>query len=131
MYVMEDGAVNLIAGWTGFLGGILAGAAAGLHFYKETWLGGYGSFRRRMIRLAHISFFGIGLINILFTLSLPMLHPGALAAVIASVSFIIAMVSMPLCCYLAAWKMPLRHLFPIPVVSLGTGVTSLLFGSVL
>jgi hypothetical protein len=27
-------------------------------------------------------------------------------------------VLMPLVCYLAAWKKPLRHLFPLPVLSL-------------
>jgi hypothetical protein len=29
---------------------------------------------------------------------------------------------MPLCCFLAAWKQPLRHLFPIPVISVSAGI---------
>ena len=33
-------------------------------------MGGYASLRRRMTRLGHISFFGLGIINVLFALSL-------------------------------------------------------------
>ena len=55
-----------MSGWSGFLGGVLSGAVMGLLFHREDWLGGYGSRERRMVRLGHISFFGIGLINLFF-----------------------------------------------------------------
>jgi hypothetical protein len=35
---------------------------------------------------------------------------------------------MPLVCYLAAWKKPLRHLFPVPVLSLLGAVAALIGG---
>ena len=38
---------------------------------------------------------------------------------IASLGFLIAVVAMPLCCFLTAWKKSLRHLFPIPVLDGG------------
>jgi len=51
--------INLQAGWVGILLGCLAGEVPGLFFQKNDWQGGYASWRRRMIRLAHIAFFGI------------------------------------------------------------------------
>ena len=54
---MKD--INLLAAWVGCLCGILAGIIPGLMFRRETWMGGYASWPRRLTRLGHISFFGI------------------------------------------------------------------------
>jgi hypothetical protein len=51
--------LNLVAGWTGFIGGAVSGALIGLFFHKENWLGGYSSFPRRLVRLGHIAFFSL------------------------------------------------------------------------
>ncbi len=67
---------SLRAGWLGMLGGVLSGAVIGLFFLKPDWMGGYGSQPRRLVRLGHISFFGIGLINLFFALSLTPLAVG-------------------------------------------------------
>ena len=56
--------INEFAAWFGILGGILSGSIAGLGFKDEHWLGGYGSWRRRQIRLGHVSFFGIAFLNL-------------------------------------------------------------------
>ena len=111
---------NLIAGWVGFLAGGVAGAIPGLFFHKEKWLGGYDSWERRLIRLAHIAFFGIGLIYILFAISAQMLNidDGVKAS---SILLIIGAVTMPLVCYLAAWKPIARNLFFIPAGSVIVG----------
>ena len=53
---------NLLIGWVAIPGGLLAGAAIGLFFEKDDWAGGYGSWRRRMLRLTHISMVGTGLL---------------------------------------------------------------------
>lgn len=125
---MDAGHINIFAGWAGMLLGVLSGALIGLFFHKDGWLGGYNAFSRRMVRLGHISFFGLGFINILFGFTLlnidfPITHAGT-----ASTSLIIGAVTMPLCCFLTAWKKPIRHLFPIPVISVATGVIILLLG---
>jgi len=57
---MDIASVNLTAGWLGILAGVVSGCAIGLFFHRADWLGGYASFRRRMTRLGHISFFGLG-----------------------------------------------------------------------
>ena len=52
--------LNLFLGWLWILLGFVSGMALGMFFHRENWLGGYGSFKRRMYRLGHISFFGLG-----------------------------------------------------------------------
>ena len=110
------------------LGGVISGAAIGLFFHNEGWMGGYGSFRRRMTRLAHISFFGLGFVNLMFAFSIRAVEIPLFEARLASWCFIVGLVSMPICCFLTAWRKPLRHLFPIPVLSVGIGIIALLAG---
>src|SRR6478735_1886102 len=100
---MDITGVNLTAGWLGVLGGVVSGCAIGLFFHQEKWMGGYSSFRRRMTRLGHISFFGLGFINLLFVFSVQSVEMPLLAGQIASVSLVLGLITMPLCCFLAAW----------------------------
>ena len=113
--------INLLAGWLGFLAGAATGALMGLCFHREDWLGGYGSFPRRMLRLGHIACFGLGLINILFALSAVHLPPSD-AARAGSVLLVIGMITMPLNCFLTAWRKPFRHAFFIPAGSTLFGI---------
>jgi hypothetical protein len=110
------------------LAGVLFGAIVGLYFHREDWMGGYASHRRRLTRLGHISFFGLGFLNLFFGVTAgPLnLHNGSLRT--ASISLIIAAITMPICCFLSAWKKPFRHLFPIPVVAATTGILAILLG---
>jgi len=116
--------VNLLTGWSSVLIGFAAGAVPGLFFWREDWLGGYGSWRRRMVRLAHIAFFGLGLINLLFALTLGQLGLGADTGALrwAAVLLVAGNVAMPTVCYLAAWRQPFRHLFAVPVSCMVLGV---------
>ncbi len=101
---------NLCAGWISIFAGCVAGGVAGLFIHREDWLGGYGSWPRRMLRLAHISFFGIGIMNLAFgplTWTAGPAWPGWLLIGAAG--------AMPATCYLAAFRPRLRHLFAIPV----------------
>ena len=117
--------INLLAGWIGFLAGAVTGALMGLCFHRENWLGGYGSFPRRMIRLGHIACFGLGLINILFALTAATV-PAARVVSFASTLLVVAMITMQLNCFLTAWRKPFRHLFFIPAGSTLGGIAGLL-----
>lgn len=121
--------LNLYAGWLGVLGGIISGAVVGLFFHAEHWMGGYASYRRRLIRLGHISFFGLGFLNLFFGLSATPLGLTGMVLRLASWSWIVAGLSMPACCFLAAWRKPLRHLFPIPVCAALLPVIGVLLGA--
>ncbi len=117
----------LLAGWAGMLLGVLSGAVIGLYFHREGWMGGYGSFRRRMTRLGHIAFFGLGFLNLLYGLTIDA-HPIADGAARLAATLLVAGLStMSLCCFLTAWrKEPFRHFFFIPVGTTGAGIAILL-----
>ena len=118
---MNPISLNLVAAWSGILLGFLTGMMLGMFFHREDWLGGYASFRRRMYRLGHISLFGLGAVNLLFYLTaqtLPALSP---VAQMASWTFLLGAVSMPLCCVVMAHFPKLHMLFAVPVLSLITG----------
>ncbi len=125
---MSTGNLHILIGWGAILLGVVSGAVIGLFFHKEDWAGGYGSFRRRMIRLGHISFFGLGFINLMFGLTLQVITLPVAHISLASFGFLIGVITMPLCCFLAAWKKPFRHLFPIPVLSILAGIIPILLG---
>ena len=125
---MGTAELHLLTGWIGMAIGVIAGAVIGLRFHDDNWAGGYASWPRRMMRLGHISLFGIGFINLMFGLTLRAVTVSATHAGIASLGFLIAMISMPLCCFLSAWKKPFRNLFPIPVLGVLIGIISLLLG---
>ncbi len=120
--------LNLVGGWLGMLAGVLSGALVGLFFYRDDWMGGYDSWRRRLTRLGHISFFGLGFLNLVFaaTAAQLLLAPPLLKT--ASWSFIVGAITMPVCCFLSAWRKFFRHLFPIPVISVTVGVIAILLG---
>jgi hypothetical protein len=120
--------LNLLVGWISTLAGVLSGSAIGLYFHQETWLGGYSSFRRRMVRLGHIAFFGLGFLNILFGLTSQAVPLPALNLSIASYGLLGANIAMPATCFLTAWREPMRHLFPIPVIAVAVAVVSMLAG---
>ena len=112
---------NLFFGWLWILLGFVSGMVLGLFFHGENWLGGYGSFRRRMYRLGHISFFGLGAVNLLFWLTIQVIPAADALLGFASAAFIVGAVTMPLCCAVMA-HFPKAHLiFAVPVVSLIAG----------
>ena len=108
---------NLVFAWLWMLAGFLSGMVIGLKFQDPNWLGGYSSLKRRMHRLAHISFFGLGAVNLFFYLSVKdatLTQSGLLA----SRAFILGGIAMPICCWLMAWSPRTQPLFAIPVISL-------------
>ena len=113
--------INLQAGWAALLLGCVAGAATGLFFHREAWLGGYGSWPRRMIRLGHISFFGLGLVNLAFALSARALELRS-SLELPSRLLLVGAVAMPLVCYLSAFNPRWRLLFFLPASAVTLGV---------
>src|ERR1039457_3532691 len=120
---------NLILAWLWILLGFVSGMVLGLFFRGENWLGGYGSFKRRMYRLGHISFFGLGAVNLLFCLTVQNFSLAGQGIGMASWAFIVGAITMPVCCVVMA-HFPKTHLiFAVPVISLIAGGV-LTFGKV-
>jgi hypothetical protein len=120
----------MVAGWIGMVLGLLAGASIGLFFHQENFAGGYVSFRRRLMRLGHVAFFGLGILNVLYALTIDVLVVQLRFPVLASSSLIFGAILMPLVCFLSAWKMPFRHLFAIPVIFVAISLALLVEGLV-
>lgn len=117
--------INLAAAWCGILLGILSGMALGLGFLRPDFLGGYDAPRRRLYRLAHISFFGLAFLNLAFWLTVKLESLPAAGVATASAAMIVGAITMPAVCVLTAhWRLG-RHFFAIPVLSLlyGAAVT--------
>jgi hypothetical protein len=118
--------VNLSLGWIWITIGFISGMIVGMFFYDADWLGGYATWRRRMVRLGHISFLGTGLLNLAFVFTVALSKDDS-PPQLASWLFVAGALTMPTVCFLAAWKDGFRHLFVIPVVSLiGAGTTVIL-----
>ena len=115
-------ALNFVAGWWLILIAFVGGAILGLGIHREDYLGGYNSYRRRMLRLGHNALAALGMINILYGLSLgagaPAGWPGGL--------LLAGAIAMPTVCGLAAWRPRFRALFFVPVTLLIAGVILIL-----
>ena len=113
---------NVVAGWWLILAAFVVGAVIGLGFHREDFLGGYGSFRRRLLRLGHVALAALGLINVVYGLS-----PGAGAwPGLPGLLLFGGAVAMPAVCFLAAWRQPFRAFFFIPVTLLLAAVVLIL-----
>lgn len=60
---------NMVWGWAMVLGGMVSGMALTPVFLRDDLGGGYGSFRRRFLRLGHVAAVMLGVLNVLAALS--------------------------------------------------------------
>jgi hypothetical protein len=119
--------VNLTACWLGIVMGIVSGMILGIGFLNDRFLGGYSSPRRRLFRLAHISFFGLAFLNLVFWLTVRLGNSDVARLGPASTAFLIGAATMPAVCVLTAFWKPARHAFALPVLSLLYGASATLF----
>lgn len=113
--------LNLTLAWIWIVLGTILGLILGSFFHREEFLDGYGSFKRRLYRLAHVAFFGLAILNILFFFTARVLASQTAWLSVASWSFVLGALSMPTCCILVAHQPRLRNLFAIPVGSVLLG----------
>lgn len=113
--------LNLTFAWVWILASFASGLVLGLRFHDENWLGGYASFPRRLYRLAHISFFGLGMVNLGYYLTVRAVGCTGPSVEMASACFILGGIAMPVCCWGVAQNARARLVFGIPIVSLLSG----------
>ncbi len=118
---------QIVFAWAWMLMGLLSGVVLGLGFHNAGFMGGYDGWRRRLARLGHIAFFGTGLLNLFAALTWRGFELHAAWMAPAAWLLVIGAVSMPTVCFLCAWRKPLRHLFPVPVLTLVGGVGLMLY----
>ena len=120
-------ALNFAAGWWLILAAFASGAVIGLGFHREDFLGGYGSFPRRLLRLGHIALAALGMLNVLYGLS-PVSAGGGTRALLPGMLLVAGSMAMPLVCFLSAWRTPFHKLFFVPVVLLMAAVGLIMCG---
>jgi hypothetical protein len=119
--------LNWFGGWTLIALAFITGAVIGLGFYRDDFLGGYTSFRRRTIRLGHIALAALGLMNVAYGLS-PI--PSGRLGEAASIALLAGAIAMPAMCFLTGWRSGFRQLFFVPVVLLVAAIVFILIGGV-
>lgn len=119
-----------LCAWSLIVAGFLSGATLGLFFHRDDFLGGYGSFRRRLLRLGHIACLALGLLalQLLDTLAAhsATVPPASPPPHWIAPAFLVGAALMPTVCFLTAWRRPFRHLFALPVALLVTPIVALL-----
>ena len=121
-------------GWMWIGVGVLSGAVLGMFFGREGFLGGYDAWRRRLVRLGHIAFFGTGMLCVLMAGTLERRGAAFTAEGVGNWGAWVAAAMaagaalMPVCCGIAAWKKSLTWVFVLPVVLIGAAVTGVYVG---
>jgi len=125
---MIAGEINILFGWAWMCVGFLSGMILGLRAEGEQWLGGYVSVTRRYLRLAHVAFVALSIINILYGKELGTIDLPNHFKNIGSALMIFGAAGVPLACISAAFLRKTRYLLPVPAAAVLIGVIILLIG---
>jgi hypothetical protein len=115
----NDYSINRSIGWISLAVGAASGLTLGLWSFDGPlavpgWLGSYDDLGRRLARLGHIAFFGLGIINILVARELGRTRLSSRARSIASTSMNVGNVGLPLALFAASMFHPLKYVLPLP-----------------
>ena len=125
---MISGEINILFGWAWMCVGFLSGMILGIRSEGEQWLGGYASLKRRYLRLAHVAFVALSIINILYGKELGTIDLSNHLKNIGSALMIFGAAGVPLACISAAFVKKTRYLLPVPAFAVLIGVIILLIG---
>lgn len=108
--------------------GFISGMILGLRAEGEKWLGGYTSVTRRYLRLAHVAFIALSIINILYGKELASVALPNHIKNIGSALMIFGAVGVPLACIAAAFLKKAKYILPLPASALLIGTIILVIG---
>jgi Na+/H+-dicarboxylate symporter len=127
---MISGQINILFGWAWMCVGFISGMTLGLWAEREHWLGGYASVIRRYLRLAHVAFIALSIINILYGHELASVDLPNIVKNIGSALMIFGAAGVPLACISAAFLRKTKYLLPLPASALLIGTIILVIGLV-
>jgi hypothetical protein len=125
---MDIGEANVIFGWIWICIGFIFGMTLGLWAEGEKWLGGYASVTRRYLRLGHVAFIALPIINILYGKELPLVDLGNTMKYFGSYLMIFGAVGVPITCLSAAFIRKARYFLPLPASAILIGTIILVIG---
>ena len=116
------GRLNRQVGWVSTAVGAVTGLVMGLWSFDGPvavpgFLGEYADTARRLARLGHIAFFGLGILNVLIGWELDRAALSGRAARLASRSMNFGNIGLPLALFAAAAYRPMKYLMPVPAVA--------------
>ncbi len=132
--IMPQMPSNRAVAWSSLALGAATGLILGLWSFDgpmpvPEWLGEYGDTNRRLARLGHIAFFGLGILNLLLARELPGLRLGAGGKRVAAVAMNFGNVFLPLTLFAAAAYRPLKYLMPLPALAVTVAMTIAAWGA--
>ena len=118
---MDYGRRNIRFGWIWVLFGIISGMILGMFVFNgpiqlSNEMMTYTSLPRRMLRLAHISFFGLGFLNMFYSITMKSLN--IKVDRLTSRLLIFGSVTIALFLIISAFYEPFKYSLVIPALSL-------------
>ncbi|MEZ5274858.1 MAG: hypothetical protein R3F07_00595 [Opitutaceae bacterium] len=116
---LVDDRLNRVVAWFCLVLGAGTGLVMGIWSFDgpvrvPAWLGDYGETSRRLARLGHIAFFGIGMLNLFVVAELRRIHLSRLLARVALMAMNFGNIFLPLSLFLAAGFRPLKYFMSVP-----------------
>ena len=126
---MPIGHWNIVFGWIwmnlGFISGLLLGLKVeqfGVTAQEgPIWMGGYSSVPRRLMRLGHVAFLMLPLLNIVYGQFIDGAHLTMEWKLVGSYAMIVGAIGVPLLCMTAAFFRPAKLLLGLPASALLLG----------
>ena len=115
------GKKNISFGWVWILAGLLVGAFMGMFAFNgplPSPVGDYASLPRRMLRLSHIAFIALAIINILYGYEIDKVSLKEKTKKVGSLFMILGAILMPIFLIIAVFFEPAKYLTIIPAVLL-------------
>src|SRR5262245_56418242 len=125
---------NRFVGWSSLAVGVAVGLVMGLWSFDgplqpPAWIGGYTDTARRLVRLGHIAFIGLGAIDILIERELARSALGSRGRAIASWSMVFGNVLLPVTLFASAAYRPVKYFMAVPAGSVFLALVLAAYGS--
>jgi len=128
------GHTNRIVGWVSLATGVAVGLVLGLWSFDgpvpvPSFLGEYADTPRRLFRLGHIAFFGLGILNILLAREFLENRLRGVSARAAAAAMNFGNIFLPLTLFAAALYHPAKYLTGLPALSVFVALALAAYGA--
>jgi hypothetical protein len=130
----RDFSRNRLVGWASLALGVAVGLVMGLWSFDgplqpPAWIGEYTDTSRRLVRLGHIAFIGLGVIDILLERELVGSALGRAGRRVASWSMVIGNVLLPITLFASAVYRPIKYFMAVPASAVFVALVLAAWGS--
>ena len=122
------GSWNILFGWCWINIGFIMGMVMGMKFKNPDWLGGYASWERRMLRLSHVAFIFLSILNIVYGHELANVQMSETLKQLGSILIIIGAVGIPTIVFISAFYKKILYWLAIPIIALTSSTIIMAIG---